>query len=170
MMIKQLTHLDLTPNQATVYTTLAKRGMSRAGEIIAETSLHRTIVYRALRDLIRRRLAFRVTQRGVFHYTITNPHTLVTEYEQKEKLAETVAQELAALNTSHQEMTILYGKEGLTDHFTTHLESSDAVRVIGAQNEVVRKYPGAYERYQAHRQKKRPVNAGPCLRVTTKCR
>ncbi len=90
-----LKELGLTSNQTYIYLHLAKRGKSKAGEIIKATGFHRNIVYGTLEELIDKRLVGSSKDNGVLVYRIYDPERIVAEQEERVRKAKDLVGELA---------------------------------------------------------------------------
>jgi DNA-binding MarR family transcriptional regulator len=108
-----LKQLGLTSNQIFIYLQLAKKGKSKAGELIRSTGFHRNIVYGTLDELIERRLVTSSKDGGVMVYKISDPQRLVAEQEDKVRAAKDVASELIKYSKSvtPQEIIIYEGQK-----------------------------------------------------------
>lgn len=112
-----LKQLGLTSNQTFIYLQLAKKGKSKAGELIRATGFHRNIVYGTLGELIERRLVTSSKDGGVMTYKISDPQRLVAEQEDKVRAAKDAALELVKYSKSvTQQQIIIY--EGQKDFVT----------------------------------------------------
>ncbi|HEY4502489.1 MAG TPA: helix-turn-helix domain-containing protein [Candidatus Paceibacterota bacterium] len=108
-----LKELGLTSNQTYIYTYLAKKGKSKAGEIIKATGFHRNIVYGTLEELVDKRLVGSSKENGIFVYRILDPRRLVAEQEDRVRKAKDLVEELAthAKKTPPQEIVIYEGQK-----------------------------------------------------------
>ncbi len=93
-MENKLKKLGFSQNLATVYLTLLKLGKAKAGEIINQSGLQRSVVYSALEELTDRELVSRVEVKGVSTFNINDPKSLVDELEGKKEFAQKIAEEL----------------------------------------------------------------------------
>lgn len=113
---QQLETLGLGKNEAIVYSSLFHLGRVKAGEIIAETKLHRNLVYTALDDLVENHLVGRVFERGVAWFWALNPNAIVELAEAKKSLARKVALELKLKQkTEPLELKVYHGYEGILE-------------------------------------------------------
>ncbi|OGY84084.1 MAG: hypothetical protein A3F54_00850 [Candidatus Kerfeldbacteria bacterium RIFCSPHIGHO2_12_FULL_48_17] len=133
MLNEQLQNLGFSKNQAQVYLTLFDLGQTKVGPIIQRTGFHRNIIYRALDELIARKLVHRLSKRGVFYYEPASTEQLIFELDQKKSLAEQVLLELARKRAQPtSEVFVLSGKQGVADLFNAVLAEDDDLYLIGA--------------------------------------
>ncbi|MBP9762313.1 hypothetical protein KBD34_01715 [Patescibacteria group bacterium] len=121
MLEQELKALGLSTHEVTVYLALFRRGRCRAGELIQDTSLHRQLVYQALESLIERHLATKTTDKGIFHYRVTDVEHFRDSVRQQEVTAEQV-------------ITSLKERQKLTDQEITVYEGEDAIRAFSLKN------------------------------------
>ena len=91
MIENELKKIGFTDNLSTVYLALLKLGKAKAGDIIKQTSLHRSVVYSALDELGHRDLISVIEVHGVAVYSANDPDSLVREAEEKKKITENIA-------------------------------------------------------------------------------
>lgn len=133
MLKEKLLQLDFTPNQTDVYLSLLELGETKVGPIIQRTNFHRNIVYRALDELIAKKLVSRITKRGVFYYGVLNPEPLLNKIKQEEQLAKEVISEIKSQKqSSPAEVMIFSGNNGLTEIYKMFIEQGEDVYLIGA--------------------------------------
>ncbi len=94
MLEDNLKKLGFTSNETKIYLALLRLGKIKAGEIIKETGLQRSVVYSGLDEFMKRELISRSVSKGVALYTISDMDALVHEAENRKLLAEYVAEEL----------------------------------------------------------------------------
>lgn len=97
MDISLLSSLGLTKNAATIYLALLKAGQLKAGELIKETKMQRSVVYLALEELVSEKLVIKNTGHGVARFEALPPAALVERAERQTQQAEQVAQTLQAV-------------------------------------------------------------------------
>ncbi|MBI2443898.1 MAG: hypothetical protein HYV42_01485 [Candidatus Magasanikbacteria bacterium] len=113
---QQLEQLGLGKNEAIVYRALFDLGRSKAGEIIADTKLHRNLVYTALEGLAKNHLVGKAVNNGLAWFWALGPHALVEQAEVKKTLAKKVAAELKARQAAEPlELKIYQGYEGILE-------------------------------------------------------
>lgn len=96
-MKKELTTLDLSTNETSIYQAILKTGGSAsAGDIIKITDLHRNIVYDSLSHLINKKLVREVMKDKKKYFTLKDPSHLKTNLQQKmnavDSLSKTISQ------------------------------------------------------------------------------
>ncbi len=108
MVEEKLLKLGFSENLSKIYLALFHLGKTRAGEVIKETRLQRSVVYTGLEELVGRGLVTKTTSKGVAVYEATDVDALVYEAETKKVLAEAVAQELWETKESKGREVIVY--------------------------------------------------------------
>jgi sugar-specific transcriptional regulator TrmB len=93
-MENKLKKLGFSQNLATAYLTLLKLGKARAGDVINQSGLQRSVVYSALDELVSRELVSKIEVKGVATFSINDPASLVNELEEKKEFAQKIAEEL----------------------------------------------------------------------------
>lgn len=91
--------LGFSEAEAAVYVLLAGKGESTVGPLIAETGLHRNVVYTALEHLGRQKLVTERLVKGKKTFVVSNPDVFAEEMSERAKLAREVATEVVALST-----------------------------------------------------------------------
>lgn len=124
-MIKELETIGLNKNEAKVYEALVKFGPCRAGLIIARLDIHRNLVYQALESLIVKGYATKVTKRGVWHFQITDPESLLTGLKRKEKILSQVIKEIQTYQHKTDQQIVVY--EGIDSYRNYWLSSLERV-------------------------------------------
>ena len=122
--ILELQKLGFLANDAVVYLKLIDIGTSSAGPIISSTGLHRNIVYTSLDHLISRKLVEVKEIRGVKTFSAVEPSILLTEFDEKKRIAESIAQSLSQrIGSNKQEITIHEGNDEYLALLTSLLNS-----------------------------------------------
>ena len=122
-MQKKLRSIGLTKNEAKVYEELAREGQCKAGLLINRLDIHRNIVYQSLESLIHKGLAAKIIKRGVRHYQITDPNSLLSSLRRKESLIESVIQEIQTFqHASHQQIVVYEGIESYRQYWVDSLK------------------------------------------------
>jgi sugar-specific transcriptional regulator TrmB len=112
MLKDDLQKLDFTANESAIYLCLLHGDTLRAGEVIKETGLQRSVVYACLEQLAQRGLILKTTERGVATYRTADPGALASEAQQRAFLAEKVADELRRKrNTPEREASVYEGDD-----------------------------------------------------------
>jgi sugar-specific transcriptional regulator TrmB len=134
MLENQLKKLGFSKNLSTVYLALFKLGKVRAGEIIKNTKMHRSIVYEALEELVERELVTKTELRGVFMFQANDPGNLVEELERKKNYAEAVANKIRDFQEeAPREITVFEGLEGIKEmrSRSLNLSKDETVCILG---------------------------------------
>lgn len=79
-----LEQFGLSKNEARVYLSLLKGGLSGIGEISEKSKVHRTNVYDVIERLVSKGLASYVNRDGSKYYEATNPENLMNVIKEKE--------------------------------------------------------------------------------------
>ncbi len=112
MIENNLKKLGFTNNEIKIYLTLVRLGKIRAGDVIKETGLQRSVVYNSLEELIERELVTKTLSKGVATYSINDPDALVQEAEERRLLAETTALALKEKQSVKDREVVVYeGKD-----------------------------------------------------------
>lgn len=132
---------------------LLKRGESRAGEIIEETSYHREIVYSALGRLERDGLVQSITKKRITYFQAVEPKRLIEKINEKANIAK---QLLPSLENIHKEIPlaiqVFEGPEGYEEvqkDIQTTLKNGEKFYVIGGAGDAWYKVTEPYyKKYQ----------------------
>jgi sugar-specific transcriptional regulator TrmB len=92
--IKKLEELDLSRNEAKVYSSLLEIGQTSAGNIIKKTRLHRSVVYETLDKLKARKFVFEVKKKRISYFKTTAPSKLLEYAKAKQRIAENLLPQL----------------------------------------------------------------------------
>ncbi|MFH1192102.1 MAG: helix-turn-helix domain-containing protein [bacterium] len=110
--INKLTQLNLSNNEAEVYTALVGLGQTSAGNIIKQTNLHRSVVYETLEKLISKKLVFKIAKKKIAYFQITDPNILLERANEQQKIVQELVPELKKLGISKlPEINIYEGLE-----------------------------------------------------------
>lgn len=152
MLREQLLELDFTSNQAETYLALLELGQTKVGPVISKTGFHRNIVYRALEDLIARKLVYKITKRGVAHFEATDPSPLLEELRSKQRVAHEVIEEVKKKHgVSASEVFVYSGEQGVKD---VNNQIEDDLYLIGANGTIMERYPEYFKKFEERRIKK----------------
>ena len=92
--ISKLEQLNLSKNEAKVYTSLLEIGQTSAGNIIKKTRLHRSVVYETLDKLIERKLVFQLTKKKIAYFQTTDPSKILEHTKSQQRIAEDLVPQL----------------------------------------------------------------------------
>lgn len=110
--VAKLEQLNLSPNEAQVYTALAEIGQTSAGEIITRTGLHRSIVYVALDRLVDRKLVFKLDKKKIAHFQLTDPYKMIENAQNQVAVATELVESLKKMvDAKLPEITVYEGIE-----------------------------------------------------------
>ncbi len=113
MIEENLKKLGFSQNEIKIYLTLIRLGKCKAGDLIKETSLQRSVVYNGLEKLYERGLVGKSFSNGVAVYLSNDPESLVNEAEQKIFLAKKVAEELKEKQQVRDREVVVYEGEDI---------------------------------------------------------
>lgn len=121
---ENLINLGLTNNETDVYLALLELKIASSGPIIKKTQLHRNVVYTSLSHLVKKRLVSEKSVRGIKTFSIVEPDSFTSDFEQKANLAKEVEKDiLAKIPQKNQEITIHQGNEEYLQLLTGLLRS-----------------------------------------------
>ncbi|MSR71626.1 MAG: hypothetical protein EXS50_03105 [Candidatus Taylorbacteria bacterium] len=112
-MEEKLEKLGFSKNLVKIYLTLLRLGNARAGELIKETGLQRSVVYTGLEHLKSRELVSQTSVKGVAIYMINGTDSLIYEAEQKKLLAEKISEELKKEQGAKSREVVMYEGEDI---------------------------------------------------------
>lgn len=152
MLDEWLKGLGLGKNEIKVYLSFYDvGGKGRAADLIKSTRLHPNLVYRALEELVDKKLVSKIEKNNIFYFEITDPDAVQELAEGKMRLAQL---SVAALKNKQNETTrdirIFEGIDGLKNihEKTLDLAKGETVFVLGGskltQTAELEKYWDAY--------------------------
>jgi predicted transcriptional regulator len=134
-MLKNLTKLGLTPNEAKIYSTLLDLGQSSTGPIIKKTGLHRNIVYDALDNLVKEKLVSAVIKSGKKYFKIRDPQILIEQAQERLNITNRIVSQIKReLKTKAPEVVVYEGPEGWQTayrYLTMRLKPKDMLLTLG---------------------------------------
>ncbi|MBW3014530.1 hypothetical protein KY335_04815 [Candidatus Woesearchaeota archaeon] len=149
-----LQRLGIAGNEAKIYLTLLRSGVSSAGDITKKSGIHRSNVYDALERLKEKGLINFVMRNKRRHYEAVDPNKLMNileeeraEIEEKEKLLSQILPELTKIKEQtkkDQSIQIFEGQEGIKNIFEDILQNAKVNKVIGGWS-----YPWILKHYLA---------------------
>ena len=119
--IGQLQLLNLSLNEAKVYSALLEIGQTSAGEIIKSTLLHRSVVYETLDKLIAKKLVIKVDKQSIAFYQTTDPSRILQNIKSQEEIALELLPKLKDLADSKLPEIVVY--EGIESYRRFWLDS-----------------------------------------------
>ncbi len=91
--------------------------------IIARLDIHRNLVYEALDSLIRKGFVTKLEKRGVWHFQITEPDSILTMLKRREQIAEGVIRQIKqARQQIEQQITVYEGIDSYRAYWISSLE------------------------------------------------
>lgn len=136
-MNKLLQQLGFSKNEITVYLALFDLGKCKAGELIDYTKLHRNLVYTALDEFVKRGFVSKTEMHGIAVFAANDPTCLITELEDKKRLAEEVIESLKHKQEAQpREIAVYEGLDGIKKNRerTLHAGQGNTLYVLGASS------------------------------------
>lgn len=123
-LIDELVQIGFTENEGHIYITLLQHGTLKASEILQKTKLQRSVVYLALKNLIRKKLVYEKTDVKVARFAAHDPYRIVELQKQTVSTAESIASKLQRERTALEREAFVYeGNDIVTTVATKSLES-----------------------------------------------
>ncbi len=158
MLENDLKKLDFSENLTKIYMTILRLGASRAGDVLKETKLQRSVVYAGLEELVERGLISKTLVKGVAQFTPNDPTSLVSEAEEKKLLAQKIAVSLKKFQAvSNREARLYEGSDIIEQVSDKSLatENGETVYFLGPSKFGVQSNLDSYwRRYHRERVKK----------------
>lgn len=140
---QNLRQLGFTPNQADVYLALLDLGQTKAGPIVSRLGIHRHIIYRALDDLLAKKMVGKIIKRGVAYFNAANPEPLQQEFKNQYELARQVTKRLKThVRLTPTEVSVLAGKSGLVNLYRLLINAGENIYVLGGKFEIINRLKG----------------------------
>lgn len=155
MIEENLKKLGFTSNEAKIYLTLLRAGKLRAGEMIKESGLQRSVVYVGLEDLLKRGFVSKSTIKGVAVYKTNDPDALVEEAEQRTFLAKKISEELKEERNGAAREVVVYEGEDIIKRVADKSLKSHAGSVVYFLGSSKFGIQANLEKYWQHYHKKR---------------
>lgn len=115
-MIEELQQIGFTEKESHVYLALLRKGSSLANTIAKELSIHRTVVYNVLQQLVEKGHVTYVTKEKKRHFQAAEPQSLLTPIKEKEARAEKLIREvqrIQAKQSAPHHVEVYEGLDGL---------------------------------------------------------
>ena len=131
---QQIVNLGFSINETSIYLYVVKHPSTRAGHIIRDLSLHRSVVYTALEALIDRGLLSQSEHRGVYEYRCEDIENLIREQENRLLESRKVVQDLRLItDNSEKDFFIYKGNDYINYICDQHrlLNNTDEVLFLG---------------------------------------
>jgi len=142
-LLPTLEKLGLSANEAKVYLELLTLGLTNAGPIVANTKLHRQLVYESLKKLADKNLVSHVIKNNRKHFQAASPTTLLKILEEKKAQIREILPNLVKLQTEAVdkiEVRTLYGQKGFFDNLKDIVDSASKtdkiMRIIGGAKDI----------------------------------
>jgi len=135
MLENELKKYGFSKNEVAIYLLLAEKGKMRAGEIIKQTKVPRSVVYEILEGFIRREFVTKTEQHGVAVFSANDPHQLLAEVENRRGLASQIVHELLSKQKeAPREVAIYEGLDGIAKATDKNLlgAEGETIYILGA--------------------------------------
>lgn len=162
-MIRELQILGLHKNEASVYEALVKYGPCKAGELISKLDIHRNLVYQSLDTLVLRGYATRYIKKNVWHFQITDPHSLLSHVRQQEAVLQELVKTISTYQHKASQQIVVYeGEESYRNYWIESLKrvpEGTIDQAVGSTDveEWIKLMGPAYKKYTNLRLKKKIV-------------
>ncbi|EKD24460.1 MAG: Transcriptional regulator, TrmB [uncultured bacterium] len=136
MYTETLELLGLAKNEARIYETLLKEGVSSVGFISQKSQVHRRNVYDSLNRLLEKGLVFEIADSHENRYQAVDPKKLSELTEEKQRALEKIMPALEKLHetTPHKNEVYIYkGIEGWKNYMRDILRLEQDVYTIGGK-------------------------------------
>ncbi len=144
----EITSLGLTKNESEIYLFLLRNKKSNVTTIAKRTGIHRRSVYDVLMRLADKSLVSYIIEDKVKIYIPSNPETLKTIIEEKEKSLKQILPELTTLfnqKAKEKSTEFFMGKKGIRSILEAQLKQKSEILVLGgnpnAQNFLLEYFP-----------------------------
>jgi len=127
--IAKLQQLNLSVNEAKIYSTLLETKQTTAGQIIKKTQIHRAVVYDTLDKLIDKKLVFKIIKKNTAFFQPTNPSKLLETVEMQRQIAQGLVPDLQKLMQSALPKITVY--EGVESYRTFWFDSLKKIPIGG---------------------------------------
>lgn len=122
-MIKELQMVGMHKNEAMVYEALVKFGPCKAGLLINKLSIHRNLVYQSLESLVLKGNVTKYIKKGIWHFQITDPHSLLSHVKQQEVILSELVKTISTYqHKATQQITVYEGVESYRNYWIESLE------------------------------------------------
>lgn len=131
-----LVELGFNANEATVYLSLLKNGLSSASDIAKGADINRSVCYSVLDSLVEKGLASSIVVEGVKQFDAVDPARLLSDLKEKEKKLKKALPTLAKLRNSRKasaKIEVLKGKKGVMFVFDDLVAQKQDYVVLGEE-------------------------------------
>lgn len=132
--IEFLRSIGFGKNEAEIYADLVKRGLSSVLEISKETKIHRSNVYEALENLLKKSLIFKITKDNKSLFYARPPRSLLDYLKNKELELNNVIEKLESQHIKTNEnskVKLSQGKFALRESIISLLNIGKPIAVYG---------------------------------------
>lgn len=136
MYTETLELLGLAKNEARIYETLLKEGVSSVGFIAQKSQVHRRNVYDSLNRLLEKGLVFEIAEANENKYQAVDPKKLTELLEERQRALEKIMPDLEKFHreTPHKNEVYIYkGIEGWKNYMRDILRLGQDVYTIGGK-------------------------------------
>ncbi len=143
MKLEDLEEIGFTRNEALVYYALLNQGLSSITPLVAQTKLHKQIIYDNLQRLMNRGLVSFVVKSNKKYFSITSPDKVIESLQEQKKAFEKKEQKARQLlpiikfkyaeKKEKQVAQIYQGKQGIKSILEASLKQGEDIFVYGAE-------------------------------------
>lgn len=129
-----LRSIGLSKNETEIYLNLVKRGLSTVFEISKETKIHRSNLYEALENLLKKSLIFKITKDKKSLFYARPPKSLLDYLKNRELELSNIIEKLEAQHIKVNEeshVRLSQGKFALREALTSLLHFEKPISVYG---------------------------------------
>lgn len=131
-----LQRIGLVKNEARIYETLLREGVSPVGQIAVKSRIHRRNVYDSLRRLVDRGYVFPILGARETSYQAAPPEKLLAQLDSKKQKLEQVLPKLNSLyraQSPQHQVYVYRGPEGWKNYMRDHLRIAGVAHYISAK-------------------------------------
>ncbi|AKM83895.1 TPA: hypothetical protein DCZ46_00990 [Candidatus Campbellbacteria bacterium] len=128
--------LGLSKNEAKIYETLLREGVSPVSHISLKANIHRRNVYDSINRLIEKGFVFEIVQKNENNYKAVNPDKLMELIKEKEEMLSKIMPDIKKLykNKPHHEDVCIYkGIEGWKNYMKDVLTTGEDLYTLGGK-------------------------------------
>ena len=152
-----LRSIGLGKNDADVYVTLVKNGISSVLEISKDTRIHRSNIYEALDNLLKKGLIFEITKDKKKLFYARPPSSLLDYLRNREIELKMVVEKLESEHSkhnNHSRINMTEGKFGLREAIMSMLETGEPISVFGIPAKAIEEIGPIMDEFHKERVKK----------------
>ncbi len=137
-LIDDLTHFNLTKQEATLYVTLLKAGQLTGYEAAKQTGISRSNTYTALAGLVDKGAAYIMEEGKVTRYTPVNPEEFCTnKIDNMTKLKKDILSQLPTVNSDAEGYITIKGRVEIINKMVNTVRQAKERIYVSANNRVL---------------------------------